>query len=287
MKPEFLKIKGQAPIKLEVTTMNETIQRVNETLTQAAKLKTRIIGIYGSATIPEGAVSIASLLAHVWPDPGKCFAKALFTMAMLPEASAIYVGGEASKECCWAAGSWLGYQPMPPRIEEMLSMGNDSENVPTGMCFKDTPALARETLADLGVITPFAPYLVAQPCSSITNPAVELWSVLCFGNSEQIRLLSSLVHFGAKQAFTPILGAWGSGCATFVAYPAGLVSNSPKDSAFISPMAPEAHSWFPEDMLALGIPISIAIRMAENYPRSFAAQHPESTYPANRIRPKI
>jgi hypothetical protein len=37
-------------------------------------------------------------------------------------------------------------------------------------------------------------------------------------------------------------------------------------------MTPEAEGWLPVDMLALGLPISVAVRIAEGYENSFAAK---------------
>ena len=66
------------------------------------------------------------------------------------------------------------------------------------------------------------------------------------------------------------------------AFPAGIASRCPKDTAILSIFVPESKQWFPADMLALGIPIAMAQRMAEEYKSSFAIRKLEFTYPASK-----
>lgn len=140
------------------------------------------------------------------------------------------------------------------------------------MCIKENTAICTATLSDMGKFTPAGKYVVMQALEDMDNNPKDMKSILCFGNSEQVRNLGGLIHFSEPRAFTPIMAPWGSGCATFVAFPAGIASGCPKETAILSPFVPEANKWFPVDMLALCIPIAMAQRMAEGYESSFAVR---------------
>ena len=77
---------------------------------------------------------------------------------------------------------------------------------------------------------------------------------------------------------------WGPSCSTFITYPAGMVENAPKDSAFVGPQDPTQNRSLPLDMMAIGIPAGLAIRMAENLDSSFAVRRPEVAFPRREMR---
>lgn len=57
---------------------------------------------------------------------------------------------------------------------------------------------------------------------------------------------------------------------------------APKNTAFIGPTAPDGNAWFPEDIMALSMPIDMASRICEGYSRSFAVKAPGLAYPETR-----
>jgi hypothetical protein len=250
--------------------MSSTIKSINEKLTKTGRLTHRIIGVYATDSKPAGAVTTAKVITN----GGPCLAKALYKMASQPDVPAIYVSQDAAKESCFGAMGWFGFAAFPPKVENIFA--SDVPN-PGSMCIKQTAAMAKATLDDMGRFTPPGKYVVMGALAEIDDGA-DLKSVLCFGNAEQIRTLGGLVHFSESKAFTPIIAPWGSGCANFVAFPAGMAPGCPKDAAILSPFVPEGNKWFPADMLALGIPAAMARRMADGYESSFAARKPEITY---------
>ncbi len=251
--------------------MSASIKEINERLTKTGRLNHRIIGVYAAAAKPASAVTTAKVTKSGSP----CLARALFKMAIHEDFPAVYIGADTAKESCFGAMAWFGYTPFPPGVESMFV--SDPPN-PGSMCIKQNSDVCKATLADMGHFTPAGKYVVMQRLDEI-GEGTDLRSVLCFGNSEQIRNLGGLIHFGEPKAFAPILAPWGSGCSTFAAFPAGIASGCPRDTALLSPFVPEGNKWFPADMLALGIPIAMARRMAEGYEASFAVRKPGITYP--------
>jgi len=250
--------------------VSSTIKSINETLTKTGRLTHRIIGVYATDAKPAGAVTTAKVITN----GGPCLAKALFKMASRRDTPAIYISEDAARESCFGAMAWFGFTAFPLRAELMFASDAPGEG---SMCIKQTTAMAKATLDDMGRFTPPGKYVVMQALDEIDDRA-DLKSVLCFGNAEQIRTLGGLVHFSESKAFTPIIAPWGSGCVNFVAFPAGMASGCPKDTAILSPFVPEGNKWFPADMLALGIPAAMALRMAEAYESSFAVRKTEFTY---------
>lgn len=255
--------------------MGVSIKIINETLMKTGPLTYRIIGVYGTDSKPASAVTTATVTRNGSP----CLAKALFKMASQQDFPAIYISQDAAKESCFGAMAWFGFTSFPPKVENLFSSDSPSGN---SMCIKQTSEICTATLNDMGKFTPAGKCVVMQPLEDMEENVSGLKSVLCFGNAEQIRNLGGLVHFSEPKAFTPIMAPWGSGCLTFVGYPAGMASNCPKDTAILSPFVPEGNKWFPSDMLALGIPIDMARRMADGYESSFAARKPEITYPGTK-----
>jgi hypothetical protein len=148
---------------------------------------------------------------------------------------------------------------------------SDSTN-PESMHIKSSMEVCRSTFGDIGKVEPLGRYIVMRPLAEIQADPDAIRSILCFGNAGQMRDLGALVHYGASKAFTPIMAPWGSGCGTFISYPSGMAEGAPKNTAFLGPMTPEAEGWLPVDMLALGLPIRVAVRIAEGYENSFAAK---------------
>jgi len=257
--------------------MAASIKSINEKLKKTGPLEHRIIGVYAADEKPAGAVTTAKVIS----SGGPCLAKALFKMASQRGVPPVYIGADAAKESCFGAMAWFGYAAFPPRAELLFTSDSPS---PSSMCIKKDSAACLATLKDMGEYKPLGKYVVMQALDDISEGEgpKDMRSILCFGKAEQIRNLGGLIHFSESKAFAPIVAPWGSGCSTFVTFPAGVASGCPKDTAFLSPFVPEGNKWFPADMLALGIPIAVARRMAEDYELSFAARKPEITYPKEK-----
>jgi hypothetical protein len=252
----------------------DTIKGVNEVLVKAGRLHLRPICVYGSESVPDGAVQVSSVITQ----GHKCLAKALLKMAMHEDVPAVYLGKDALKGCCFGASAWLGVIRMPPMMKNMYSYVPKGDGNHIAQYLKSTPESCNASLTDLGQVTPPGKYIVMQACADMDGDISSIRSILCFGDAEQIRNLCGLVHFGEEKAFSPIIAPWGSHCASFVTYPAGMAENAPKDTAFLGPMMSYGNDWFPRDMMSLGIPAHIAARMCRDYERSFAALKPEVTY---------
>ncbi len=250
-----------------------SINEINERLTAAGRLNYRPIYVYGSDIAPKGAVQVSSILqaGH------RCLAKAMFKQSAHEGIPPIFLGKDALKGCCYGAQSWLGFIDFPRSMEDMLVGKSDDE----AMFLKSSPEVCRLSLQNIGRITPPADYIVTSTAADIAGKPVVL-SVVCFGSAEQIRNLCALVHFDETRIFDPIMAPWGSHCSLFVAYPAGMAANAPKNTAFLGPNAPDGNSWFPEDIMALSMPIGMARHICEKYGASFAVKVPEMAYPKTR-----
>lgn len=249
--------------------MSYPLNTINETLLKAGRLKHRVIGVFATDNPPKDAKPVSG-----------CIAKAIFNMAMSKDASPVYTGGETLSEGCWAMPFWTGYKPMPDIVNNILSNGAGTGR--KGLYLKDTPEICKRSLDNMGEITPPSSYITVAACDGAEVQEGKLLSLICFGNSEQIRILSGLVHFSSDNIFTSVVAAWGSGCANFITFPGGMAASCPKDTAFISPIGYEANVWFPEDMLAISFPLSVAERITESYDRSFAVMQADVTYPSER-----
>ena len=53
-------------------------------------------------------------------------------------------------------------------------------------------------------------------------------------------------------------------------------------TAFAGPVDPTVNIFFPEDYLALGIPLNMAVKMHKDLNDSFAVKRPEIAYPKTR-----
>ena len=253
--------------------MSHSIHDINDRLVAAGKLEHRPIYVYGSDNIPKGAMQVSALLT----TGHRCLAKAIFKQSVNEGIPPLYLGKDALKGCCYGAQSWLGFITFPKSMEDMLTGKSDAE----AMFLKSSPEVCRKSLQNIGKITPPADYIVMSTDADLKGHEKVL-SVVCFGSAEQIRNLCALVHFSETRIFEPIMAPWGSHCSLFVAYPAGMAENAPKDTAFLGPNAPDGNSWFPEDIMALSMPIGMARRISEDYGNSFAVKAPEMTFPKSR-----
>ena len=241
-------------------------------------LESEPLAIYGSLEIPDGAVPICSV--------DRCVAKGIFTAAENKETPALYIGKDSLKGCCPGAMSWLGFVEPFKFIKYFVSTGHEKFRGGEAEYLKASPEHVEETQKLIGKITPPGKYIIIQKCSTVENN-VDIKSVLCMGKSEQIRNLSSLIHFQTTCPFDAISMPFGPVCATCITYPAGLAENTPKETAFIGPADPTGNIWFPEDYMALGIPIDMAEKMHEDLEKSFIIKRPNVAYPNVRENIRI
>ncbi len=255
--------------------MSQYIHDINAKLIKAGRLQYRPICVYGSDQAPKGAFQVSSVLT----SGHRCLAKALLKMAINEEVPPIFIGDNALQGCCFGAAATLGFTPFPREMNDLMSAESKSSD---SMYLKATDDLCDRTLRNLGKITPPGKYVVMQACSEADDRVHDIRSVLCFGKAEQIRNLCGLIHFSIAEPFGAIVAPWGPHCAIFVGYPAGMAENAPKDTAFLGPTAPDGNDWFPEDLLALSMPIGMARRLSSDYDCSFAAKVPAIAYPVKR-----
>ncbi len=247
-----------------------SVSEVGEQLAKAGRLELKPLCIYASDTVPSGVEKVSDIVK----TGHRCFAKALLLVAA-GKADGVYLGQDVMTGVCQGSLGWLGLVEFPEDVCNMLSTGGSHP-----MYIKETAAGAAWTLKKMGHVSFPGKYLIMQTCEKTGD--VSPLSYLCIGNAEQIRNLCGLVHFGSDTPFGQIDAAWGSFCATFIAYPTGMAKGAPKDTAFIGPMGPDGNTLLLPDMMALGLPAKMALRMADDVEKSFAVKCPETTWPAKR-----
>jgi hypothetical protein len=251
-----------------------SISQICRKLTQAGRLETRPLCVYGSMKIPEGTVPSTSA--------GPCIAKAIVTMAFHEKTPPIYIAGHMPEPCCGGGLAHFGFITFNPGIKYFVSTGSKSYRNGAAEFLRATPELVQENQRRMGRITPPARYVIIRPCADLVSEDVEVRSILCFGTAERIRNMCSLVHFRSQDPFHEVLVPQGASCASFVSYAAGMVENAPANAVFVGPCDPTGNSWFPQDFLSLAIPIKIARRMAEDLEDSFIVKRPTVAYPEQR-----
>ncbi len=190
---------------------------------------------------------------------------------------------DTARGCCPAALTYLGFIKPPKFIKYIVSTGNEKFLGGKSEYLKANPEIVEGFLESIGEIKQPNKYVVIQKCQDI-NKDVDVQSIVCFGEGEQIRNLTSLIHFRTTNPFNSVSMPMGPACATFVTYPAGLAEKTPKDMAFVGPVDPTGNNWFPEDQMAIGIPINIAIKMDEDLEESFIVKRHDVAYPKERSK---
>jgi hypothetical protein len=247
-----------------------SIEEIGAQLIRAGRLEYRPICVYGAENIPENGISLVSI--------NQCVANALFALAVDEEMPPLFIGEDALEGCCPGGQGWLGFSKFAPFIKYFVSTGSKEVRGGAAEFLKATPENVEQTLNAVGTIRPLGKYLVMQACAGLKeDPGVAAF--LCFGNSEQIRNLCALIYFSRINPFSAVLTPWGPACATFITYPAGMAANTPRNSVFTGPMDPTVNSWFPSNVLALGIPAKIARQMSRDLNESFLIKRPHVAYP--------
>ena len=247
-----------------------SIKTIGEKLTVAGRLKAKPLCVYGSDKIPDGAVPITSV--------DRCLAKAIFNASMADKPALLYFGKGAISGCCPGGIGWTGYGRMAPMLDYFVSNGTPEFRNGEAEYLKASPEVVDKSKKAVGAVTPAGAYTVISPCDSLdSDPGVR--SFICYGNGEQVRNLSGLIHYRSTDPFNSVSAAWGPTCATLLTYPAGLAEKASKNTAYMGPIDPTGNCWFPENFMALGIPMKLALGMCEDLDNSFVVKRPHVAYP--------
>lgn len=253
-----------------------SIKKIGESLKKAGKLNTHPLAIYTLETVPENATPMCSL--------DRCVAKAIFEASVNNKIPPLYIGKNTLKGCCPGAMTYFGFTKPLKFIKYFVSTGSEKFRGGEAEYLKASPEHVERFLESVGEIKQVGKYLVIGRCDDLKED-IDVRSILCFGNGEQIRNLSSLIHFRTENPFNSINMPFGPACATFVSYPAGMVEKAPKETAFVGPVDPTGNVWFPPEYMAIGIPFKTAIGMHDDLDKSFAIKRSEVASP--KIRDKI
>ena len=178
-------------IKISKNNIND----IGESLTRAGMLDTEPLTIYSSEEIPDGAVPMCSI--------DMCVVKSILVAAIDEKTPALYIGKDTLKGCCPGAMAYLGFIKPIKYIKYFVSTGHEKFRGGEGEYLKAGPEYVEADVEAIGEIKQPGKYLVIQRCKDITED-VDVKSVLCFGKGEQIRNLSSLIHFRTKNPFNAI-----------------------------------------------------------------------------------
>ena len=190
--------------------MQETsVSEIGNRLTQAGRLKTKPLCVYGSQEIPEGAVASTSV--------SSCVARAIFALATREKMPPIYVTANMPERCCPGGLAHFGFSEFDTGIKYFVSTGSKNYRNGAAEFLRASPELVEENRRLAGKITPPGKYLVIQSCKDLVNEDREVRSILCFGVAEQIRNLCSLVQFRSQHPFRevliPLCGGNGGECS--------------------------------------------------------------------------
>ena len=250
------------------------IKNIGKKFKTALKLDTFPLAIYESENLPENPVAMCSIHS--------CIAKSIFLTSTNENENPLYINNKTLKGCCPGSMTYLGFSKPAKFIKYFVSTGN--ENFRGGNCeyLKANPAEVEKFLKSIGEVKQLENNLIIQKCEEIDldrQKDINIKSILIFGNSEQIRNLSSLIYFENENTFTGISMPFGPACASFITYPNGMVEKTPEKASFLGPVDPTGNIWFPSDHMSMGIPIKIAIKLYENIDKSFLSKRPEVAFP--------
>jgi hypothetical protein len=251
-----------------------TIKELSDRFRTAFRLHAEPLAIYGAKSAPEGGVHLSSV--H------RCIAVAMYRMATgRTEADALWVGEGHTAGCCPGGLSHTGFAERPEHIPWFVSTGREDFRGGAAEYLKAGPELVEACFRAAGAVTPPGPCLVIHKASSVPEGEADVRSLCIFGDAETIRNIGALAHFDRDDPFFPVLVPWGPACATYVTYPAGLAANAPEKSAFMGPQDPTVNWSIPPDTMGIGIPVSVAQRMAGNIDRSFVGMRPRVAFPGH------
>lgn len=253
-----------------------SIKKIGERIRIAGRLASVPLCVYGSESVPEGGKPITSV--------DRCLARAIYTASLSEKTPPLYFGKGAIAGCCPGGIGWTGYGRMAPLIDFFVSTGSREFRNGEAEYLKASPEVVKRSKDAMGAVKPLNTYTVIRRCDDTgDDPGVK--AIICYGNGEQIRNLSSMIHFRSTDTFNAVRAPWGPTCATLLTYPAGLAEKAPRDSAYLGPMDPTGNCWFPEDHMALGIPIGLAIGISEDLDNAFVMKRPHVAYPGVHEKP--
>ena len=238
----------------------------------AGRLDRYPLFVYASDVIPENATHISKV--------DRCVAHAIFAIAK-EDGPIVYLGDEHLGGCCPGGQYWLGYIPYPKGLSFFISSGSPTFRNGAAEHLKRDPEITEESIANVGVITPPAKFIVIAPYHRKVESG-RLMSVLCFGHSENIRNLIGLAVFGGADTFGTCITPWGPACSSMITYAAGMAEKAPKGALILGPCDPTVNEWLPPDMMTLAIPIAAAERMASDIEGSFLTKRPKVAFPEKR-----
>ena len=256
--------------------ISENIRQFRDGIINAGMLNTEPLCVYGSEEIPDDAIPVCSI--------DRCVAKSILVTAVDEGIPALYIGKDTLKGCCPGSMTYLGFSKPLKFIKYFVSTGSEQFREGEAEYLKASPEIVEGFLESIGEIKKLGKYLIIQKCRDLKKN-FNVKSVLCLGNGEQIRNLSSLIHFKTKNPFNSIIMQFGPACATFITYPTGMAKKTPKEVAFVGPVDPTVNKWFPENYMAISIPIDIVTKMQDDLEKSFIVKRPEVAYP--KIRDKV
>jgi len=184
---------------------------IGQRLAAAFRLETRPLVVYGSETLPPGAVPLS--------DVNRCFAVSLYQMATGHDVPAIYVSAETTEGCCAGGLSHVGYIPVPEETRYFVSTGKEDVRGGVAEYLKASPELVDLCTTRAGPVHPPGKYLIVQACETLPDPSPAVRSFCIFGTGEQVRNMAALVHFDRDDPFSPVIVPWGSACSTYITYP--------------------------------------------------------------------
>ncbi len=115
---------------------------IGERLAAAFRLSTRPLAVYGSETLPGGALHL--------PEVNRCFAVSLYRMATEHEITAIYVSADSKEGCCPGGLAHTGFQPVPEDIRYFVSTGKKDVRGGAAEYLKAGPDLVERCFKALG-----------------------------------------------------------------------------------------------------------------------------------------
>ena len=251
-----------------------TVTEIGKRLVEAFHLDCRPVCVFGTEDITEGKVPLGKV--------DRCVARAIYTLSANKETPAIYFGKEAREGVCGGGQGWLGLVQTPPKLKYLISSGSPDFMNGAAEYLKAEPELAASFFRAPGKITPPAKFMNFAGFDQLAGDENVL-SLILFGTAEQIRNLGGLIHFRSEDIFTSILMPGGPTCASLVTYAAGMSEKAPKNSAYVGPVDPTGNAWFPENLMAMSVPIRIARLMAEDIDASFISKRPGVAMPSKRL----
>jgi hypothetical protein len=246
-----------------------TTNDVGERLSRAGRLELRTLCVCATEKPPTGLDRVSDIIT----TGHHCLGKASLLVAA-GVSEGYVIDRDEPKGICGGALGWLGLVEFGPEVINEIGTGPDA------MFLKQSPQCAAQTLKAIGKTRFPGAHLVVQATEKAAD--MQALSYLCFGGAEQVRNLCGLLHFGSNSPFGQIDAAWGSFCASFIAFPSGMAEGAPKESAFLGPTAPDGNPWFPMDLMAIAFPARVALRMAGQVDESFVAHCVETSYPEKR-----